>query len=90
MNVSLTTELEKMVNEKVASGRYGSASEVIREALRLMDERDHQYSRRIEDLRLKVAEAEAQFNQGLFVTPEELTERINEMSRKARAKKKKE
>jgi len=31
MNVSLTPELEKLVNEKVASGLYNSASEVIRE-----------------------------------------------------------
>jgi antitoxin ParD1/3/4 len=40
MNVSLTRELEKMVSRRVASGRYASASEVIREALRLLDERD--------------------------------------------------
>lgn len=40
MNVSLTPELAKLVDEKVATGMYGSASEVIREALRLLDERD--------------------------------------------------
>ena len=40
MNVSLTPELEALVNEKVASGRYTSASEVIREALRLMEARE--------------------------------------------------
>ena len=40
MNVSLTPELEKVVAERVASGRYASASEVIREALRLLEERD--------------------------------------------------
>ena len=40
MNVSLTPELEKLVAERVASGRYASASEVIREALRLLEERD--------------------------------------------------
>ena len=33
MNVSLTPELEQLVAEKVQSGRYSSASEVIREAL---------------------------------------------------------
>ncbi|MCP4678299.1 MAG: type II toxin-antitoxin system ParD family antitoxin [Deltaproteobacteria bacterium] len=36
MNVSLTPTLEKMVKEKVSSGMYNSASEVIREALRIM------------------------------------------------------
>jgi antitoxin ParD1/3/4 len=40
MNVSLTPELEKLVAERVASGHYASASEVVREALRLLHERD--------------------------------------------------
>lgn len=41
MNVSLTPELEKFVNNKVESGRYNSASEVVREALRLLEQHDH-------------------------------------------------
>jgi antitoxin ParD1/3/4 len=36
MTVSLTPELEKFVSAKVGSGRYNSASEVVREALRLL------------------------------------------------------
>jgi len=40
MNVSLTPELEQFVSAKVETGRYHSASEVIREALRLLEERD--------------------------------------------------
>ncbi len=40
MNVSLTPELEKYINDKVASGRYASASEVVREALRVHEERE--------------------------------------------------
>jgi antitoxin ParD1/3/4 len=40
MNVSLTPELEKFIASKVESGRYHSASEVVREALRLLEERD--------------------------------------------------
>jgi antitoxin ParD1/3/4 len=38
--VSLTPELEALVDQKVASGRYRSASEVVRAALRLLDERE--------------------------------------------------
>jgi antitoxin ParD1/3/4 len=41
MNVSLTPELERLVNEKVESGLYQTASEVVREALRLLKERHH-------------------------------------------------
>ncbi len=37
MNVSLTPELEEWIRKQVESGRYASASEVVREALRLMD-----------------------------------------------------
>lgn len=40
MNVSLTPELEKLVDSKVSSGMYQTASEVIREGLRLLAERD--------------------------------------------------
>ena len=38
MNVNLTPQLEDLVCSKVASGLYPLASEVVREALRLMDE----------------------------------------------------
>ena len=37
LNVSLTPQLEELVRQKVTSGRYNSAREVVREALRLMD-----------------------------------------------------
>ena len=40
MNVHLTPELEQIILTKVKTGRYNSASEVVREALRLMEERD--------------------------------------------------
>jgi putative addiction module CopG family antidote len=40
VNVSLTPELELFVSAKVESGRYNSASEVVREALRLLEEHD--------------------------------------------------
>jgi antitoxin ParD1/3/4 len=40
MNVHLIPELEQLVRTKVQTGRYNSASEVMREALRLMEERD--------------------------------------------------
>ena len=50
MNVSLTPELEKLVEEKVASGLYTSASEVVREALRLLAESDRQQALRVHQL----------------------------------------
>jgi len=54
ININLTPQLEAMVREKVASGRYGSASEVVREALRLMQEHDHLRTLRLEQLRAEI------------------------------------
>ena len=54
MNISITHELEEFVNNKVQSGSYTSASEVIRDALRLLTERDQLYQIRLEELRKEV------------------------------------
>ena len=54
MNVSLTPELEELVRDKVQSGRYLSASEVMREALRLLEERDKLQELRREELRKEI------------------------------------
>lgn len=54
MNVSLTPELEAFVHDKVASGRYGSASEVIRQSLRLLEEEDRLKARRLESLKMEM------------------------------------
>ena len=55
MNVSLTPELKRLVDERVDAGRYASASEVVREALRLLDDRDTLAAARLEAIRSKVA-----------------------------------
>ena len=51
MNVNLTPQLEEMVRAKVGSGLYTSASEVVREALRLMEERDRLRDAKLDELR---------------------------------------
>lgn len=51
MNVNLTPQLESLVRQKVASGLYNSASEVVREALRLMEEQDRMRTIKFEQLR---------------------------------------
>jgi antitoxin ParD1/3/4 len=51
MNVNLTPYLEDMVRQKINSGLYTSASEVVREALRLMDEQDSLRAAKLEQLR---------------------------------------
>jgi antitoxin ParD1/3/4 len=54
MNVSLTPELEQLIHTKVETGRYLSASEVVREALRLLEERNKLQAMRFEELRKEI------------------------------------
>ncbi|MEM7756941.1 MAG: type II toxin-antitoxin system ParD family antitoxin [Cyanobacteria bacterium P01_A01_bin.40] len=54
MNVSLTDELEQFVQTQVKSGMYYSASEVIREGLRLLKEKDMLRQIKIEELRKEI------------------------------------
>jgi antitoxin ParD1/3/4 len=61
MHVELTPQLEAMVREKVASGLYNNASEVVREALRIMDE--YEQTRR-ETLKAALAIGQAQLDRG--------------------------
>lgn len=64
MNVSLTPELERMVEEKVRSGSYASASEVVREALRLLGRRDTRETAKLEALRAEVRAASDEIARG--------------------------
>ena len=54
MNVSLTPKLEALVRRKVESGLYNSASEVVREALRLLEEHDRIKEMKLEELRKEI------------------------------------
>lgn len=54
LNINLTPQLEKLVRQKVASGRYNSASEVVREALRFMESQQEVRSLQLERLRLDI------------------------------------
>jgi antitoxin ParD1/3/4 len=51
MNVSLTEELANFVKAKVSGGRYASSSEVVREALRLMEKVERQEAEKLGLLR---------------------------------------
>lgn len=63
MNVSLTPELERLINAKVDAGAYQTASEVVREALRLLQLRDEGLVQLRQDIRAGFKEIE----QGQFV-----------------------
>jgi putative addiction module CopG family antidote len=62
MNVSLPQTWEEFVASQVHSGEFGNASEVVREALRLL--RDRQESRALDEMRAAFAGVDAHGGQG--------------------------
>ena len=83
MNISLTPELEQLVNDKVKTGMYQTASEVIREGLRLLRERDQ----RLEALRRDVRTGFEAVERGEYTDFDEsnvkqLAERVKARGRK--------
>jgi len=67
MNVSLTRELEEFIAEQVETGRYRSASEVVRAAVRLLELQVAETEARLEALRkaIEVGVAELDGGEGL-------------------------
>ncbi|MBD2606658.1 type II toxin-antitoxin system ParD family antitoxin [Scytonema hofmannii FACHB-248] len=90
MNISLTPELEKLVHDKVATGLYTSASEVIRESLRLLQEHDKVKEFRLLELKKEIQKGIDQIERGEFTVYD--TESIKTLGEeiKQRGQKKKE
>jgi antitoxin ParD1/3/4 len=85
MNVSLTPELERLVAEKVESGMYTSASEVVREGLRLLQERDQLRRTRLEELRREIARGVEQADRGELIDGEAVFRELRERNAAAAA-----
>jgi antitoxin ParD1/3/4 len=76
MNVSLTPELEQLVAEKVRTGRYTSASEVIREALRLLEEQDRLKQSQLAAVRQKIDRGLKQLDEGQGISAQDARARL--------------
>lgn len=81
MNVSLTPELEKFVSAKVEAGLYNSASEVVREALRLLQEHDQARGAQIAAFNQELGRRLASLDRGEKVDPVATRERLRRKSR---------
>ncbi|HXJ92948.1 MAG TPA: type II toxin-antitoxin system ParD family antitoxin [Terriglobia bacterium] len=80
MNVSLTPELEKFVSTKVESGRYNSASEVVREALRLLEEHDQARAGQLAAFNQELGRRLEALDRGQRVDPAEARARLRRKS----------
>src|ERR1039457_5739318 len=84
MNVSLTPELEKFVTTKVESGRYNSASEVAREALRLLEEHDSARAVQLAEFTVVLGRLLAALDRGEVVDPLTARSRLQRKSEQRR------
>jgi antitoxin ParD1/3/4 len=80
MNVSLTPELERFVASKVGSGRYTSNSEVVREALRLLEEHDQARNLQLTAFNQELTQRLAALDQGKHLNPKTVRERLQQKS----------
>ncbi|MBI4471336.1 MAG: type II toxin-antitoxin system ParD family antitoxin [Acidobacteria bacterium] len=64
MNVNLTPQLERLVQKRVESGLYNSASEVVREALRLLERHEKIRAAQLSNLRKRIDEGQASLDRG--------------------------
>ena len=76
INVSLTPSLRRLVDDKVASGRYQSASEVFREALRLLEQHDRLRQRQIKKTREQIEIGLGQARRGELLDGEQVFEEL--------------
>jgi antitoxin ParD1/3/4 len=70
MNVNLGTVLDKFIAELLSTGMYQSQSEVVREGLRLLKEREELKQLRLAELRKEIAIGSEQADRGEFVDGE--------------------
>jgi antitoxin ParD1/3/4 len=76
MNISLTPELEEFVSTHVQSGRYQSASEVVRQGLRLLQEQETAQEARLEGLRNQIRIGLEQADRGELLDGEAVFEEL--------------
>ena len=88
-NVVLTQRQEELVEALVDSGRYQNASEVLREGLRLIEQREAEEMAKLQALREAAKIGMADFEQGRFRSfddPKVLNRHLKDMAAKAIAR----
>jgi len=88
VNVNLTPELEKLVRDRVESGRYESAGDVVRDALRFLEERDQVRQVQTQELRKKIDKGLESLERGEGVDGEEFFDALEGDERELRRKRK--
>lgn len=86
MNVKISKDAERFVRREMASGRYESPQQVIRDSLRLLEEKGLVEDQRRTRLNEQIAEGLAELDRGEGLPGEEVLRAIREKSRRRRHK----
>ena len=79
VNISLTPELDAFLQSRVKSGRYQTTSEVVREALRLLERHEREHEEAFLQLKSRLERGAAQAERGELVDGDEVFEELREM-----------
>ncbi|MBN9344385.1 MAG: hypothetical protein BGO76_08490 [Caedibacter sp. 38-128] len=82
MNISLNPNLEEFINQKVQQGYYNSASEVVRDALRLLIEKDTLFKQQIQKLNQEIELGLNQLSEGQSIEGEKVFKELKALIKK--------
>src|ERR1700728_4180563 len=89
VNISLTPELGAFLQSRVKSGRYQTTSEVVREALRLLQHREKESEQGLKQLKAKLQRGAAQPESGEVLDADEVFEELRQLIAERRRGRKK-
>ena len=89
VNISLTPELDAFLQSRVKSGRYQTTSEVVREALRLLQRQEKERDQAFQQLKLKLDRGAGQAERGELLNGDKVFEELRELIEERRRAKKK-
>jgi antitoxin ParD1/3/4 len=78
MAFALTPELEKFIQNQVAIGKYASADEVLIAGLKLLEEREHLYQGRFEELQREIMVGIEEADRGELIDGETVFHNLRE------------
>ena len=79
VNVSITPELDSFLQSRVKSGRYQTTSEVVREALRLLERHEQEREETLNQLKAKLERGAGQAERGELIDGDEVFDELREM-----------
>ena len=84
VNISITPELDRFLQSRVESGRYQTTSEVVREALRLLERHEQERDEAFHQLKAKLERGAGQAERGELIDGDEVFDELREMIQERR------